>query len=283
MEEFTGTVGVFDSGIGGLTVLKECAALLPRSRFYYLGDNDNAPYGSKPKEEIRLLVRAALNRFSALRVDAAVLACNTATAVCADELRKEFSFPVVGMEPAVRPAAQNCKRALVLCTPQTAASERLHELAGRFPQCEFAVHGCPDLARAVERCGGAYEKINLNEHLPAGNFDGVVLGCTHYIFLKERICAHYGVPVYDGNAGTARRLSAVLAEKKGGATTLSGFYGFADHCEENANLCSEICRKTGENGVKTGVFFLGSAKNYNKIRYKQMFANENEGNCHKNP
>lgn len=280
MENSGKKVGVFDSGIGGLTVLKECEKLLPQVRFYYLGDNANAPYGEKSKGEIMRLVRAAFLRFSDLEVDAAVLACNTATAVCADKLRREFSFPIVGMEPAVRPAALRCRRALVLCTPRTAESKRLTSLIKRFPQCEFTVCGCSDLAGEIERRQGELEKIRLEDHLPIGEFDGVVLGCTHYVFLKERIGKFYGVPVFDGNEGAARRLRALLGkdcEKNlGDTTTFSDYLGICDHFPNNTNNCSENTRKMEKKRGNSGVLFLGTAKNANKNAYKQMFAVKNQ-------
>ena len=99
-------VGIFDSGVGGLTVLAECVRKLPDCLFYYMGDNLHAPYGSLPPDLIAHYVFAALRRFARLGTDAVILACNTATAVCAERARAAFPFPVIGMEPAVRPAAE---------------------------------------------------------------------------------------------------------------------------------------------------------------------------------
>lgn len=203
-------VGVFDSGIGGLTVLSECVRRLPDCDYLYFGDNAHAPYGSRSPEEITSLVRTALRVFDAYGADAAVLACNTATAVCARAMREEFSFPVVGTEPAVKPAAFRCAQALVLATPRTVRSERLRRLVGRFPQCSFTLFAPVGLAGAIERAEGQAGAIDLKEHLPRGKYDGVVLGCTHYIYLRKEISAFYRAPVFDGNRGTAERLAAVL-------------------------------------------------------------------------
>lgn len=289
-------VGVFDSGVGGLTVLNACARRLPQVQFYYLGDNLHAPYGNLPRKEILFRVRAALDCFRKLNVSAAVLACNTATSVCAETVRSEFSFPIVGMEPAVSPAAKYAKSVLVLCTPVTAAGEKLSRLLSRFPDTRFFVCPLKALAPAIERALKTGESPDLCALLPpkerfsapngewpnlapfvadngewpnlapfgaengenfpknmraafkkGDNFDGappkspesgtegdgvprrmglstsahplgaVVLGCTHYVFYREEIERFYGIPVFDGNEGTAKRLKNLL------------FCGTADH------------------------------------------------------
>ncbi len=276
-------VGIFDSGVGGLTVLSACMRRLPQVKFYYLGDNLHAPYGDLPRAEITRLVRSALSAFSEWGVDAAVLACNTATSVCAEQMRREFPFPIVGMEPAVSLAAKYARRVLVLCTPVTAAGEKLSRLLARFPDTEFFVYPAKDLAPSIERAligdlpldlpallppkelfsaskgewsnfapfvpqdGGnaskklcaAWEKgVSLDDYpkkspefgtkgdsdprrrvltTSAHPFDAVVLGCTHYVFYREEIERFYGVPVFDGNEGTAKRLETLL------------FSGTADH------------------------------------------------------
>ncbi len=256
------SVGIFDSGIGGLTVLRACARLLPGVRFYYFGDNRHAPYGNRPPGEIFRFVRSALGRFGRLGVDAAVLACNTATAVCAERLRGEFPFPVVGTEPAVRLAAARCKNALVLCTPRTAASGRLRALIGESEGCRFTVCPCPGLAAAVERSDPG--DIDLSLHLPQGEFDGVVLGCTHYSFLRREISAFYGAPVFDGNEGVARRLAAVLGEEGRRKA------GFSDHFRKELNKTSSAAFDR-EKMTESNIIFIGSNKNRNKKRYEQTF------------
>ena len=291
------TVGVFDSGIGGLTVLAECVRRLPGCDYLYYGDNAHAPYGSRSAEEITHLVRAALRVFSAYGVDAAVLACNTATAVCAQLMRKEFPFPVVGTEPAVKPAAERCSRALVLATPRTIGSDRLRSLVKRFPWCAFTLFAPPDLAGAVERAEGRAEKVKLEDHLPRGNYDGVVLGCTHYVYLRREISAFYGAPVFDGNRGTAQRLASLLSDggergfagtadhksgktgtadhcgaKIGTADHKSGETGTADHFGEKRELFDKNGKNSAKTGAKTSIFYLGSGKTVNKRIYEQMFA-----------
>ena len=166
-------------------MLAACMRRLPSQKFFYYGDNTHAPYGSRPPEEVERYVQEAMNVFLRLRVSAAVLACNTATAVCAEKLRKEFPFPILGMEPAVAPAARVCRNVLVLATPLTASSRRLHDLIARFPECRFRVAALPDLAGAIERYFALREPLTLSDHLPEIACDGVVLGCTHYAFFRR--------------------------------------------------------------------------------------------------
>ena len=111
-----GYIAFFDSGIGGLTLLKECAQQLAGESFLYFGDNANAPYGNKSPEEIERLTLTAFGYLSRFPLKAAVLACNTVTAECAAALRARCPFPVLGVEPALKPAAKACKNVLVLAT-----------------------------------------------------------------------------------------------------------------------------------------------------------------------
>ncbi len=204
-------IGLFDSGVGGLTVLCACRRVLPQAEYFYYGDNFHAPYGSRSKEEIEAFVTEGLEALKRHKVDAAVLACNTATAVCAEAMRKKFSFPILGMEPAVKPAAEKYRDILVLATPRTAESERLRELVGRFPDRRITVCALPGLAGAIEAHLTKGTPLTLSDHLPAGIFpQAVVLGCTHYTFFRREISAFYNCEVFDGGEGTARRLFSLL-------------------------------------------------------------------------
>ena len=256
-------VGVFDSGIGGLTVLSECLARMKGVKFFYLGDNENAPYGSKSEREITALVRDALRVFEDLKVDAAVLACNTATAVCADIVRREFSFPVVGTEPAILPAARVCKNLLVLCTSRTAESERLQGLIDRCADCKITVYACPRLAEAIEHALTLGLPFSVFDHLPEGSFDGVVLGCTHYSFFRREISEFYGAPVFDGNEGIARRLQDVLSGGKSDPKW-----------SENTEINKSSPIEWSEN-VENEVIFCGNSGEMNEKIYKQTFALSN--------
>ena len=235
-------VGVFDSGIGGLTVLRACVARVSCAKFYYYGDNKRAPYGNRSEEEIHSFTKEALGRFLELGADAVVVACNTATAAAVGELRREFPFPVIGMEPAVKPAAEQCKKVLVLATRRTAESARMHVLIERFPECDFTLAACPYLAGAIEKFYTAGENFLLSAHLPKGKFDGVVLGCSHYSFFKKEISEHYSCPVFDGNEGVAKRLEHVLSTIDAG----------------NAAHLSK---------AKTAIKFIGNSRKINKSVY----------------
>lgn len=203
-------VGVFDSGIGGLTVLRDCAFALPQTTFYYYGDNPRAPYGNRADREIMDFTWEAMELFAKLKVDAVVLACNTVTAVCIDALRKRYDFPIIGIEPAVKPAAMRCKRVLVLVTRRTAESERVGRLVTRFPRCEIHICALRDLAGKIERKVLYGEDFDLKKELPAGDYDGVVLGCTHYLYVGEEISRFYHAPVFDGNFGVVKDRKSVV-------------------------------------------------------------------------
>lgn len=247
-------VGIFDSGIGGLTVLSECVKRAPQCTYYYYGDNAHAPYGERSVEEITGFVRRAMCFFRDVGVDAAVLACNTATAVCAEEMRREFCFPIIGMEPAVKPAGERCKNVLILATPRTVESERLKRLVSASPQCAFTPFPAHALAGAIEAHFISGKKLTLSDHLPEGEFDSVVLGCTHYVWFRREISAFYGgIPVFDGNAGTVNRLVSVLE--------LQGI-GTDDHRK------LQFPNKCLTKNLKIKVHFVGSGGKINENIYK---------------
>lgn len=238
-----GTIGFFDSGVGGLTLLRECARRMPGENFVYFGDNENAPYGNRPESEIRAFAFRAFDLFARMPVRAAVIACNTVTALCADDLRAAYPFPVVGVEPAVRPAAERGGKVLLLATRATLSSGRVRRLIGANAAKAEIIPFCPArLAGEIEKNIFDLSAVRLEEHLPRGRFDAVVLGCTHYIFLRGRIAVFYGCPVFDGNAGTADHLAKIL------------------------NICSQ---NGGVLGQKLPVF-CGKCKKFNKNVYNTL-------------
>ena len=218
-----GGIAFFDSGIGGLTVLNECRKLLPREVFYYYGDNKHAPYGNLSVEKIKKYVARAFKRFQRLRVRAVVLACNTATAVCIEELRTKYSFPIVGAEPSLLPAAKAVitekgeGMVFVLTTRATYESRRLHALLEKatalYPKVEVHAIPCDNLAGKIEQNIFQKEK-NYAPFLPRGKPSAVVLGCTHYVYIAEQIKRMYDCPIFDGNYGIALRLRQLLEMKK---------------------------------------------------------------------
>ena len=226
-------VVVFDSGIGGLNLLHECAVRVPQAHYYFISDNDNVPYGNKSEDEILSLTLNALNGIETLSPAALIVACNTVTAHCIGKLRSIFDFPVVGIQPAVKQAAKVGGKCLVLATEATVKSQSFLALVSAYSQPETEVTGCAHLAEYIEK-----NILNLPGQLPDGllpdkKADSVVLGCTHYAFVKEQIKRKYGGEVFDGMAGTA----AHFAEIVGMGNHFLGFSGIADHHnEEKLNI-----------------------------------------------
>ena len=209
-------VGVFDSGVGGISTLREMIRELPDERFIYYGDMAHAPYGTKSSEEVVACVRAVVDRLMEKRIKALVIACNTATGAAAATLRKELTIPVVGMEPALKPASKVRKNGsvLVLATPLTLQQEKFENLMRQYGQGAVKVP-CPGLMELVEADDGAGALNYLKElfsRYPVDQVDAVVLGCTHYVFLKDMIrdLLPERIAITDGNAGTARQLRRVL-------------------------------------------------------------------------
>ena len=202
-------IAFFDSGVGGLTLLAECVRRYPQGRYLYYGDNANAPYGDKSEREIAERVRAAFARIRAFPVRAACIACNTVTAACIDALRAELPFPLVGTEPALRPAVLAARggRVLLLATRATLRSARLRRLAASCAGAEIVPYCPADLAGEIER--NIFDLSRVRLVLPRERFDAAVLGCTHYVWLRGRIAAALGCPVFDGNAGTADHLATI--------------------------------------------------------------------------
>ncbi len=211
-----GGIAFFDSGIGGLTVLAECRKRLPNELFYYFGDNSHAPYGNLLEKKIKKYTFRAFRRFKNLQVKAVVIACNTVTAVCIEELRKKYSFSIIGAEPALYLASRETKGEIfALMTAATYNSARVRNLAKRcradYPNANVRLCPCVHLASEIERhiSAGNY---NYRPFLPQGTPAAVVLGCTHYIYIKEYIQNFYGCCCYDGNQGIAQRLCDELCK-----------------------------------------------------------------------
>lgn len=294
-----GGIAFFDSGIGGLTVLAECEKHLSDSVFYYYGDNSHAPYGNLSPKKIRKYVFRAFKKFRRLNVRAVVIACNTATAVCVEELRARYSFPIIGAEPAVCMAAAKGGKVLVLATKATCGSKRFQKLCQQakvlFPQSEISICPCEHLAEEIER-NINIEGYDFTPHLPDVRADAVVLGCTHYIYIVEQIKRHFGCPVYDGNEGIARRLVSILKEEDGknlvnDKVGLKGRDGrppggifdakmglltteraVERNCQKITNKRSQkMPQKSIKKASLPTVFFLGKQRLFNKNIHEQMF------------
>jgi glutamate racemase len=213
-------VGVFDSGVGGLSVLREIRARLANENLLYVADSANVPYGDKPPAFVR--ARAiALTRFLLDQgAKAIVVACNTATAIAIAALRARFTVPIVGMEPAVKPATTSTRAGSigVLATGSTLTSERFAGLLARFGGgVEVHVQPCPALVEQVERGALTDEATRtlVEEYVTPlldRGVDTIVLGCTHYPFLRALIAEVAGpsVEIIDPNPAVARELQRQL-------------------------------------------------------------------------
>ncbi|HOK02463.1 MAG TPA: glutamate racemase [Spirochaetota bacterium] len=218
-------IAFFDSGIGGLTVLFEALQTLPEENYLYFADSKNAPYGIKSKEEVHNLVKKAVDFLLGKDIKALIIACNTATSVTIEDLRKSYSIPIIGMEPAVKPAVekseQNHKRVIVTATPLTLKEEKLKNLIERVDNEHIVdLLPLPELVPMAEE--GKFNTIQAREYLKRefaqfelSDYGTVVLGCTHFIFFKkifqEILPSH--IDVIDGNKGTITNLKRILTEK----------------------------------------------------------------------
>lgn len=223
MEKRNLPVAVFDSGVGGISVLREMVRLMPEENFYFFGDSINAPYGTKTVERIRQLTVDNLARMAQKGIKGIVVACNTATSAAISRLREIYTeIPVVGIEPALKPAAMEKEGAkvLVMATPMTVQGAKFRDLVSRYEdQATIIPVGCPGLMEFVEE--GKLEGEELENYLKrllypylSGGVDAVVLGCTHYPFVKEAIAnvLGHGPHIMDGSEGTARELRRRLAQ-----------------------------------------------------------------------
>ncbi len=214
-------IAFFDSGIGGLTVLKSAMREMPGHDFIYYADTRNVPYGVKPKEEVRKYIFEAVDFIACQHVDALVVACNTATSVAITDLRNEYNFPILGMEPAVKPAIirNHGKNILVAATSLTLRESKLESLISALDNGNKTVKMELDgLVRFAESFdfGSAEVGEYLGEKLrnvQSKNFETIVLGCTHFIYYKEMIRDIVGnkIEIIDGNAGTVNNLKNILS------------------------------------------------------------------------
>ena len=214
-------IGLLDSGLGGIGVLGEALRQLPNEDYVYYGDTANAPYGDKAPEEVLGLVHQAVERLIELRCKAIVIACNTATSVSAGKLRQELDLPIIGMEPALKPASQlpGDGKILVMATRVTLALPKFQALMAQYGRDAVPVP-CPGLMECVERGELEGPKVTALLRKLLGPWlsqpiKAVVLGCTHYPFLRKTIAALFpaGTPLIDGNAGSVRQLRRRLEEQ----------------------------------------------------------------------
>ena len=215
------TVGVFDSGVGGLSVLKAIRKEHPSVDFIYLADSGNAPYGSRSVEFIENRASQIADALVSTGAQIIVVACNTATAVAVEKLRAQLSVPVIAMEPAIKPAVAFTKTGVigVLATERTLESLAVARLCAEFGQgVKIHLQPCPGLVELVERgdlsspCTEALLR-KLISPLIAKGADTLVLGCTHYVFLESMIRSIVGpsVHIIESSAAVARQTMHHLA------------------------------------------------------------------------
>ncbi len=218
-------IGFMDSGVGGLSVLKEAVRILPNEDFIYYGDSKNAPYGNKSKQEIKRLTFEAVEHLRQKNVKALVVACNTATAAAIRALRLKYNdIPIIGIEPAVKPAVICSRggRIIVMATAMTVRQPRFKKLIDTYKdEADIVPLACEGLMEFVEY--GNFDSNILNGYLQKNlwpllseNTESIVLGCTHYPFLIPQIREFLGsrdIMLIDGSKGTSSQLKRRLKEE----------------------------------------------------------------------
>lgn len=247
-------IGVFDSGVGGISVLRECVRIMPNEDFIYFGDSKNAPYGTKPTDVVRELTIKQVETFLEIPIKGCVIACNSATSAAVKVLREMYpTLPLVGIEPALKPASlyKRDPRVLVLATPMTIKEEKFRNLLARYED-KATIYGlpCPGLMEYVE--DGKYDSPEVSNFLEkllapyrGGVIDAVVLGCTHYPFVKNKISQVLGpgVKIFDGGEGTAREMrrrldkAGLLTDKTAGGNVV--FENSSDD-KNKIDLCNKL-------------------------------------------
>lgn len=216
-------IGMFDSGFGGLTVAAQLRRDMPSEQVLFFGDSAHAPYGIKTPDEIRERCFSIADDFLNKGVKALVVACNTATSACIEEMRHRYDIPVIGMEPALKVACDRGhgvrQHVIVAATPLTLHEHKFATLMDRFKQDhDITPMPCPDLVTTVES-GNILNPDDawavMHRYFDGCDWDAVdsvVLGCTHFVFFRDyfkELCPST-VSIIDGNEGTIRHLHVVL-------------------------------------------------------------------------
>ena len=213
-------IGIFDSGIGGLNVLSECRKLMPNENYVYLADEAGMPYGNKSDAEIKLAAERCAYILFSMNCKALAVACNTATAVAITHLRTMFpSSIIIGLEPAVKPCIKELginESAVALVTSGTMRSQKFKRLLN---SCDGRITpvAAPELAAKIEHCRDGKDADDIKNYigevlLPYKTARAVILGCSHYAYVKDVISEFYGgnIKIYDGATGAAERLAYCL-------------------------------------------------------------------------
>ena len=216
-------IAVFDSGLGGISVLRELIRQMPCEQFLYFGDSANAPYGSRPTSEVRALTLERIGELMPRGLKAVVVACNTATSAAVDDLRHQYpDIVIVGIEPALKLAVENCPqgRIIVMATEVTLREKKFDRLMSQYGTSrEILPLPCPELVRFVEK--GLLDGPEVEKHLRTilppelcAGVGAIVLGCTHFPFLKPVLQRIVGPDVlfFDGSEGTSAQTRRLLFE-----------------------------------------------------------------------
>lgn len=254
MENKYRPIGIFDSGVGGISVLREAVKRLPNEDFIYYGDSKNAPYGEKNVEEIQKLVFGVTEKLIDRQVKAIVVACNTATSAAIDKLREKYKdMPVIGIEPALKPAIKLKRngKIIVMATPVTLKESKFMNLMEKYEGiADIAPVPCPGLAEIIEQ--GHFDGPIVKDYIETKlstykehKIAAIVLGCTHYPFVKDEIskAINSDVPIIDGSEGTIKQLKRKLAA-----------YGIINDKEEKGKI--DIFNSFNDNMVKLSYTLL---------------------------
>ncbi len=217
-------IGFFDSGVGGLSVMKESLNVMPNENYIYLGDSINAPYGGRSIEEVRDLTFKAVEILLNKGVKGIAIACNTATSAAVASLRVKYpDLPLVGIEPALKPAVELHKggKILIMATSMTLKEEKFYRLMTKYEDiAEIVPLPCPGLVEFIENGNlegkevDTYLRNKLDKYKDE-KVSSVVLGCTHYPFIKNSLLKVLGedVLIIDGGLGTVKELKRRLEDK----------------------------------------------------------------------
>ncbi|NNF22951.1 MAG: glutamate racemase [Saprospiraceae bacterium] len=213
-------IAFFDSGVGGLTVLSDALEVLPNEYFIYFADTDNVPYGKKAKKEIARLVKDSVSFLAKQKLKALVIACNTATSAVIKDLRKKYDFPIIGMEPAIKPALEIYKdhHVLLCATKRTLKEKKLKKLV-RYLMAKERIEKMSLQKLVLFAEENKFDTPEVRKYLKKKFSDvdwtrvkALVLGCTHFIFYRDIIASLIPehVHVVDGNTGTVKRLISLI-------------------------------------------------------------------------
>ena len=224
VEEKYMPIGFFDSGVGGLSVMREALKIMPNENYIYFGDSINAPYGVKSAEEVRILTFKAVELLLSKGVKGIVIACNTATSAAVADLRLKYpNLPLVGIEPAVKPAVELKENGdiLIMATPMTIKESKFKRLMERYKdRAKIIPVPCQGLVEFIE--SGKLEGKEIEDYLinrlseyKDSNISAIVLGCTHYPFIKPILHKIFGfdVSIIDGGMGTVKELRRKLIKE----------------------------------------------------------------------